>query len=412
MSFHDHHFHPLAYAQMINGLELMSAADLADVLGMVADRAAEVEGAVIGHRLNDESVAELRLPVASDIDGVVSERPVLLYRYCGHVAVANSAALALAGVDPATPDPRGGSFDRDPAGRPTGVLRETAIEIVSRALAPLTPPPSDDQILSALATLPEMGIGSVTGIVSAADPILSGVGDELGTLARLAPDLPIDIDVLVITHDPGSLGSAKRQLDEAGGRVRFHGWKDFSDGSFGGHTAAMHEPFADRPDTTGTVRLDAGKAMAMAEASLAMGGVVAIHAIGDLANDMVLDVMEDLRGSGAAPERLRIEHASILTGAAIDRMARLGVTASVQPAFLASEETWLERRLGPERMGRVYPFRSLLEAGVPLIGGSDAPVEHPDPSIGISAAVDRHGINPPEALTRAQAEALFSPPRR
>ena len=88
----------------------------------------------------------------------------------------------------------------------------------------------------------------------------------------------------------------------------------------------------------------------------------------------------------------------------------MGVTASVQPAFLASEETWLEKRLGPDRMSRAYPFRSLIEAGVPLLGGSDSPVELPNPETGVNAAVDRHGINTEQALTRQQAEALFSPP--
>ena len=124
--------------------------------------------------------------------------------------------------------------------------------------------------------------------------------------------------------------------------------------------------------------------MTMARASMMLGGSVAIHAIGDRANDRVLDVFEELVDMGADPERLRVEHASLLTDAAIERMARLGVTASVQPAFLASEGDWLEKRLGEERMNRVYPFRSLLEAGVKVIGGSDSPVELPDPAIGIS----------------------------
>ena len=93
-------------------------------------------------------------------------------------------------------------------------------------------------------------------------------------------------------------------------------------------------------------------------------------------------------------------------------MASLGVTASVQPAFLASETTWLEKRLGPERIDAAYPFRSMLEAGIPLVGGSDSPVELPDPRTGITAAIDRHGIAPGEAITREQAEALFSPPER
>jgi predicted amidohydrolase YtcJ len=121
-------------------------------------------------------------------------------------------------------------------------------------------------------------------------------------------------------------------------------------------------------------------------------------------------MFDELLADGTDPTRLRVEHASILTRSSIERMARMGVTASVQPAFLASEDTWLEKRLGAQRLERAYPFRSLIEAGVPLLGGSDSPVELPDPRVGIEAAVTRHGINPTEALTRDQATALFSPP--
>lgn len=412
MTYHDHHFHPLGYVSLVNGLELMTAESLSEVVGRVATRARIVEGPVIGQRLNDEGVQEGRLPTASDLDDAVSDRPVLLYRYCGHIAVANSKALELAGIHPDTEDPDGGSFDRDRTGAPNGILRETAVQRVSEALAPLIPRPPDHEVIDALATLPEMGIGSVTGIISAGESIWCGVPDETETLCRLAPDLPIDIDLLVITSDPGRLAAAKTKIEEADGRIRFHGWKDFVDGSLGGHTAAMYQPYADRPETRGMVRFHPERARLMAQASLQMGGVAAIHAIGDRANDLALDVFEDLIDDGADPASLRVEHASILTNTTVERMASLGVTASIQPAFLASEEAWLLKRLGPERMERAYPFRSLTEAGVPLLGGSDSPVELPDPLIGIGAAVDRHGINPDEALSRDQAERLFTPPSR
>jgi predicted amidohydrolase YtcJ len=408
--YHDHHLHPLGYAGLITGLELMDARDLEEVRRRIVARADQVGGPVIGQRLNDEGVSEKRLPTRLDLDEAIGDRPVLLYRYCGHIAVANSAALELAGVDAETADPVGGSFDRDGTDRPTGVLRETAVAVVSRALAPQVPAPSDAEILRALARLPEMGIGSVTGIVSVGEPIWCGVPNELDVLCHLAPALPIDVDVLVIASNPAELVDAAERVRQTEGRIRFLGWKDFADGSFGGHTAAMHEPYADRPDVRGTDRLDREHALTMARTSMLLGGSVAIHAIGDRANDEVLDVFDELIAMGADPERLRVEHASILTDQAIERMGRLGVIASVQPAFLASEENWLVERLGEERMNRVYPFRSLIEAGVPVIGGSDAPVELPDPEVGIRAAVDRHGINPSESLTEDQAQALFAPP--
>jgi predicted amidohydrolase YtcJ len=408
--YHDHHLHPFGYASLVNGLELMNAVDLDEVLRLVVSHGEREEGPIIGQRLNDEGVKELRLPTAAELDDVVGDRPVLLYRYCGHIAVANSAALRLAGIDAGTPDPEGGSFDREASGRPNGILRETAVTPVSKALEPHTPPPSDLEIISALAGLRRLGIGSITGMISVSDAVWCAVDDEVETLTRLGPDLPIDIDVLLIASTPEDLRAAKERIDRAEGPIRFVGYKDFIDGSLGGHTAAMYEPFADQPATRGTERYRHDHMVEMGRTSLEMGGSVAIHAIGDRANDLVLDVHEELIGQGADPARLRVEHASILTSETIDRMARLGVTASVQPAFLASEETWLEKRLGPDRMDRAYPFRSLLEAGVPLLGGSDSPVELPDPAVGISAAVDRHGINPGEALTREQAEALFAPP--
>ncbi len=410
--YHDHHLHPFGYAALVNGLELMDAPDLETVMQLVAGRARESDGPVIGQRLNDEGVRDLRLPTAADIDDVVPDRPVLLYRYCGHIAVANGAALALANVDAATSDPPGGSIDRYASGRPTGILRETAVSLVSRALDPITPDPTDDEILTAFTRLPQMGIGSITGIISIGGAIWCAVEDELATLVRLASNLPLDIDVLVIADSPAELAVAKDRIDRADGRLRFQGYKDFIDGSLGGHTAAMYEPFTDQPGTSGTVRFDHTHTVEMGRAALDLGGVVAIHAIGDRANDLALDVHEELIHDGAEPWRLRVEHASILTNPTIDRMADLGVIASIQPAFLASEESWLEKRLGPGRMRRAYPFRSLLEAGVPLLGGSDSPVELPDTEIGINAAVHRHGINPEQALTRGQAEALFTPPLR
>jgi hypothetical protein len=135
---------------------------------------------------------------------------------------------------------------------------------------------------------------------------------------------------------------------------------------------------------------------------------VAVHAIGDLANERVLDLMQLLIDGGADPARLRVEHASVLAESDIHRFGSLGVTASVQPAFIASETEWLEKRLGPERLQRTYPFRSLAEAGTPLAGGSDSPVETPDPLWGIAAARDRCGIVPAERLDAAAALALFT----
>ncbi len=410
MTYHDHHFHPLGYAVLKAGVDLMDATSLAEVLARVEARAAAVDGPVVVHRLNDANLQEGRLPTAADLDPVTGGRPALIHRYCGHIAVANTAAMRLAGIDENTPDPPGGTFDRDPDGTPNGILRETAVAAVSSALAPSLPPPSDEALLRAFSELAASGVHSVTGIISVGEPLWCGVADELQTLTRLESQLPVAMDILVITANPRPLATAKELLDGTGRQLRFKGWKGFADGSFGGHTAALHQNYSDKPETRGMLRLDPVRDLEMATTALELGGDVAIHAIGDRAVDRVLDLFTVLVERGAPPHRLRMEHAGLLTDEAIDRMGRLGVIASVQPAFIPSEVTWLEERLGPGRMGMVYRFRSLLDAGVKLIGGSDAPVELPDPETGIRAAVERHGINPAEAITRAEAEALFSPP--
>jgi predicted amidohydrolase YtcJ len=212
----------------------------------------------------------------------------------------------------------------------------------------------------------------------------------------------------VIAPDTGDLERAAGQIEDIGGRARFLGVKMFSDGSLGGHTAAMHEGFADRPEERGTDRLDPDRAHRLADRALALGGKVAVHAIGDRANGAVLDLMERLIADGADPADLRVEHASVLTETDVARFGRLGVTASVQPAFIASETGWLAKRLGHDRLERTYPFRSLAQAGTPLAGGSDSPVEPPHPLPGIAAARDRCGIVPAESLDAAAALALFT----
>ena len=139
-----------------------------------------------------------------------------------------------------------------------------------------------------------------------------------------------------------------------------------------------------------------------------LGGSIHIHAIGDVAVTVVLDLFAELIAVGARPDRLRVEHASVVTPALIERMAELEIVASVQPAFVPSDARWLDRRLGTDRSRWAYPFRSMLEAGVRLVGGSDAPVEQPDPLAGVRAAVDRSGWNLEESLEPWEALSLFA----
>ena len=406
----DAHLHPIGYTAALHLPSLKDAADFSEITEILRSTAIDRPpgAAVTALRLDDESLAEGRLPDRHLLDRAVGDRPTLLVRYCGHVSVANTAALRLAGVGPDTPNPPGGVIDRDDRGIPTGVLRETASDLVSVAVRSAAAPVGAEQVVASAHALASVGLTGIGAIVSVEDGCWAGNGSELDALVDAAPGLPIDMGVLVIASSPEDLRQAARRIDRAGGRLRFLGWKAFSDGSLGGHTAAMHEPFSDRSDTSGTDRLDPDWATLMARTSLDLGGRVAIHAIGDAANGSVLDLMESLIAEGADPRSMRVEHASVLTPVDINRFARLGITACVQPAFLSSETTWLMKRLGPERIRRAYPFRSLIDSGATLAGSSDCPVEPPHPLWGMATARDRAGIVPEEGLTAVEALALFT----
>jgi predicted amidohydrolase YtcJ len=403
----DAHLHPVAYAAALRGTTLAASVDFDDLQKRIRDTAAATPpGApVIGMRLNEETLAGARLPDRAVLDAAIADRPVLVHRYCGHVAIANTAALAAAGIDTATPDPAGGLIDRDDAGNPNGVLRETAIELVSESLGDgnrIHP----DEFLSGLNRLAALGLTSIGAILRSGAGAWASLGNEVDIAVAAADRIPINVGVYAIEDDPDVVAITRAKIDNAGGRMRWLGIKRFGDGSFGGHTAAMHERFTDR-DTTGTLRIgDIDRRIA--EASLSQGGGVAIHAIGDQACGAVIDLFADLITDGADPRKLRIEHASVLTRNDIQRLGDLGIVAAVQPPFMASESDWLVDRIGEDRLERTYPFADMEAAGTVLAGSSDCPVEPPDPWAGMALARDRAGVAPGQALSPDRALAMYT----
>jgi predicted amidohydrolase YtcJ len=404
----DAHMHPVPYAAVLSGCSLKQASDIADLKRRIARYASTLDEdqPIVATRLDDESLAERRLPTRTDLDKAVPDRPVVIYRYCGHVAVANSAALAASDITADTPDPQGGSIDRNADGTPTGVLRETATGLVAPALARGGALLSEEALLSALHGLARVGITSIGAMIGYGERPFEQLEAELQLWRSVAGRLPIRVHGFAITDTPQRLEQAARLLDDCGDRLRWLGVKRFADGSLGGHTAAMNEPFSDVA-TLGTLRLSDADAT-VARRSVELGGMVAIHAIGDRAVDGVLDIFEELIAGGADPNDLRMEHVSVISPDQVARFANLGVTAVVQPAFLASEFEWVADRVGEERVPWLYPFHALLDSGVPIAGSSDCPVEPPQPLWGMAAAMDRYGIGPEEQLTGTEALALFT----
>ena len=404
----DAHIHPVPYAALLDGCSLKRASDIGDLQRLIVEFAASLDEGqpVVATRLDDETLQERRLPTRGDLDAAISGRPVVIYRYCGHVAVANSAALDASSITADTPDPEGGSIDRDADGSPTGVLRETATGLVEPALARGGTALTEEALLAALRGLAGIGITSIGAMIGYGERPFEQLATELDLWHRIADRLPIKVYGFAITDTPARLEDAVQMFDGCGPRFRWAGVKRFADGSLGGHTAAMNAPFSDVA-TLGTLRLtDADTAVA--RRSIELGGRVAIHAIGDRAVGGVLDVFDGLIADGANPDDLRMEHVSVISPNQVDRFANLGVTAVVQPAFLASESEWLPDRIGADRETWVYPFRSLLESGVPVAGSSDCPVEPPQPLWGMAASMDRYGIVVEEQLTGTEALALFT----
>lgn len=404
----DAHFHPVGYTAALTGLTLKDASSMSEVRERLQEQAATLDDGepLVAMRLDDETLAEHRFPTRVELDEWLGDRPVLVHRYCGHVAVANTAALAFAHIGRHSTPPPGGNIDFDGRGFPTGVLRETAVDVVAGAIPP-GKPISAQQLIDAMRGLAGLGLTSIGAMAGCGDGLWASLGDEIALLAEVGHDLPIHVRVMVIANDPATLEASAETLRDAGPMVSFLGLKRFADGSLGGHTAAMYEPFADNAATTGTVRLEPSD-LALARHAARMNATVAIHAIGDAATGTVLDVMETLLDDGADPDRLRIEHASVITSGDISRFADTQVIASVQPAFLGSETDWLPSRVGPERLERTYPFRSLIDAGARLAGGSDCPVEPPNPLLGAALARDRAGMVPSESLRAEEALALFT----
>lgn len=403
----DAHLHAVPYATLLGGCSLKSASSIDDLIARLSGYASSRPRTepIVATRLDDEGLEERRLPTRGDLDRAVPDRPAVIYRYCGHVAVANSAALDASGISSATPDPPGGSLDRDGDGEPTGVLRETAAGLIASALARgsrLHP----DELINGLERLASLGLTSIGTMIGYGEAPSHKLEEEVDLWCEVGRRLPIRVHGILITDDPDQLSRAAAKLARAGPRMRWLGVKRFADGSLGGHTAAMHAPFAD-VDTTGTYRLtDADTAIC--EEAIRMGGMVAVHAIGDRAVTGVLDLFEGLVGQGASPRRLRMEHASVIDPDQVHRLASLGAIACVQPAFLASESAWVARRVGPDRESWLYPFRTMRASGIPLAGSSDCPVEPPHPLWGMAAAIDRHGISPGERLTPLEALDLFT----
>ncbi|MBS1104869.1 MAG: hypothetical protein H6Q91_371 [Deltaproteobacteria bacterium] len=412
--FIDTHLHPIMLVYFDLNADLRKVRNIAEVQDALRGRAARLPAGewLVGLQLQDEDLAERRLPTRAELDAACADRPTLVVEHDGHSAAGNSLALAAAGIDAGTADPPAGRIERAADGSPLGPCFEAA----AQRLLGAAPSPSLERLRegarTTFARLPECGITSA-GVVLQTDA--EGPAGAAGSLEAIAlqvllDEVPFSTYAILVGRsvDAAVALRATPLQDPAAGR-RVGGFKIFSDGTFGSCTACMHEPFSDRPGERGFLTLDEDEILARMRAAHAAAFQICVHAIGDRAVERCIDLYERLLSeSPRRDHRHRIEHASIVAPEQIARLARLGLCVSTQPLFIHSEKEWLHRRLGAARARNVYPLRALLDGGVLVGGASDAPVESLDVLHAIQCCVTREGFEPQQSLTPAEAVRLFT----
>jgi predicted amidohydrolase YtcJ len=363
---------------------------------------------LLGRGWNHHLWTENRTPTKEDLDDISPENPLMMIRICGHSEWLNSKALMLAGISPASPDPPGARFDRDGAGGLTGLLHE------ARELVMASVPAFDEQKLktaihTAQSEALKLGLTGVHTCESLAEWKLLKAMDEKG-------QLKLRVHHLVQPYDLDEVDELGLTWTSGNQRLWIGHLKLFADGSLGSATALMHEAYDDEPDNCGIHCLDASELKENVLKAYKRGLSVAIHAIGDKAGTRALDAIAHGRKQYPGPWRDRIEHVQLFRFEDLARYRNLGVVASVQPVFVQSDWQVADKRWGRDRCAMAYAWKTLLEHGIPVQFGSDAPVESIRPILGLQAAVLRQtsdlkpdgGWQPAQKLTLEESLAGFT----
>ncbi|MBC8089152.1 MAG: amidohydrolase [Phycisphaerae bacterium] len=390
--FVDSHVHFLQGGLALQSVQLRDAKTREEFVRRIAAFAVNAKhGTWIERGDWDHELWGGELPTREWIDAVTPDHPVWINRLDGHMALANTLALKAAGITRDTPDVDGGTIVRDARGNPTGVFKDNAMLLVSRAIPALSDAAWDSALHDAMQYVASHGVTSVHNM---------GYWEELAVFKRAHDRRALRTRIYAAV--PLASWEQLRDDIEAHGRgddwLTIGGLKAFVDGSLGSHTAAMLEPFTDAPNDTGLLVNDVDDLYRWTRDADAAGLQVIVHAIGDRAIRLQLDVYERvMRENGARDRRFRIEHAQHLSAPDVPRFGALGVIASVQPYHAIDDGRWAERVIGPERAKLTYAFNSLLKNGASVAFGSDWFVAPPVPLLAIDAAVNRRtldGLNP------------------
>jgi hypothetical protein len=408
----DAHGHLMLLARARLELDLACARSEDEIARMVAAAAARLRPGewIAGRGWDQTRWPGARFPTRASLDRAAPGHPVALVRVDGHATWASGAALERAGITRGSGDPAGGRIVKDERGEPTGLLIDLAQDLIRGQV----PPPSEARFDEAVEAVVAECLAK--GLTGAHEP-----GLDLAAVAsytRLIGRGRFPFRLFAALSGKKAWGQYReRGRPEAvgDGYLTVGAVKLWLDGALGSRGAALHAPYCDDPGNTGLVLVPPEEVLRLTREAASLGFHVWVHAIGDRANTLVLDVFERVRADAGPRPRLRVEHAQILAPADIPRFARLGVVPSMQPTHCTSDMRWAGERLGPDRLAGAYAWRSVLDSGAYLAGGSDFPVEDANPFHGIHAAVTRApreggdpGWQPAQRMTRDEAVRAFT----
>jgi predicted amidohydrolase YtcJ len=410
--FNDAHVHLISGAEELVGVNLRPATsqeDFARRLGEYATTRPKGQW-IVGGNWDHEAWPGRRLPAHQIIDPVTADHPVFVQRLDGHMAMANALAMKLAGVTTETASPAGGAIVRDANGSPTGVFKDTAMDLITRAIPPDTLDQTMGKARAALHHAASLGVTTLQDMTASAMEL--GVYQALRARGELTARL-----YSIQNHGIDGLTAAGVTTGFGDDWVRVGGIKLFADGSMGSSTAAFFDPYTDDSSTRGLLIRSPEELERVIFEADAAGFQLIVHAIGDRANAIVLDAFERLqRERGVRDRRPRIEHAQVVRGSDKARFHQVGAIASIQPSHCIDDMRWAEGRIGHERAAIAYGFKSFVDAGAQIAFGTDWFVEPLNPMLGLYAAVTRQfpdgtpagGWFPEERITMDQAVEYYT----
>nr|WP_315467836.1 amidohydrolase [uncultured Undibacterium sp.] len=411
----DAHGHVFGLGTAASQLSLRATNNLTEALAAISlyAKQATQQQWILGGEWNQAIWKLDRFPNAKELDSVVADKPVWLRRVDGHAGWANSKALALAGITKSTPDPAGGKIERDEHGEASGILVDSAMDILEKVI----PPQNDAELRialdAALKQLRSVGLTTVhdAGVDAQSDKLFR----EYATQGKLTTRVYGMIGGVDQFFDVVSTAGPLKNL--ADDRYALRAVKLYSDGALGSRGAALLAPYSDAPHTKGLLFVQDKQMQSMVQKAAAKGYQVNVHAIGDAGNRQVIDALASIpKQHDAKILRHRIEHAQVLELSDIPRVAKANIIPSMQPTHATSDMNMAEDRVGKDRIKGAYAWRSFLKQGSKIPCGSDFPIENPNPFWGIYSAVTRQdhqqmpvkGWYPEQAMTVQEAFRCFT----